>query len=173
MKKTTISIIVITMFAVILSACSAAAGTSTIPYASIPAGRAYSEGKEIFFSHTETSDPGVAEKLTNMMKSPVLVVASLADAPESMLAPVYVFDNGIAGKGPLGFQPDVFPFAPGSEGYTPLRKIVFVHWADGVTARELKSAAEVQATVDAGEATLVVSNVVVNMPFMVWDGGKR
>jgi len=27
--------------------------------------------------------------------------------------------------------------------------------------------------VDAGELTLEVSDVVVNMPFMTWDGGKR
>ena len=173
MKKALTFTILLTIISVILSACSTAAGTSSIPYASIPAGQAYSEGKEIYFSHTETSDPGVAEKLTKMMKSPVLVVPSLADVPDSMLATVYVFNNGIPGKGPLGFQPDVFPFPPGTEGYSPLRKITFVHWADGVTPRELKSAADVQAAVDAGEVSLEVSGVVVNMPFMVWDGDKR
>jgi len=173
MKKTSSLLIGVAVLSIVLSACTAATGGSSIPYVSVPAGRAYSEWKEIFFSHTETSDPGVAEKLTNMMKSPVLVVASLADVPDSALAPVFVFNNGIAGKGPLGFQPDVFPSPPGSAGYTPLRRIVFIHWADGVAPRELKSAAEVQAAEDAGEVSQDVSNVVVNMPFMVWDGGKR
>ena len=171
-KRILVTTILVVLFTVILSACSATAGSS-IPYASIPAGRAYAEGKEIFFSHTETSDPGVAEKLTNMMKSPVLVVPALAEAPDSMLAPVYVFTNGVTGKGPLGFQPDVFGFPPGTDGYTPLRKIIFVTWAEGVTASELKAESEVLAGADAGTLSLEISNVVVNMPFMSWDGGKR
>ena len=173
MKKQILLVsVIVALFAIVLTACSAAAGSS-IPYASIPAGKAYAEGKEIFFSHTEVSDPGVAEKLTTMMKSPVLVVPSLANAPDSMLAPVYVFTNGVTGKGPLGFQPDVFNFPPGTDGYTPLRKISFVTWADGVTPKELTSEAEILAGVDSGDLTLEVSNVVVNMPFMTWDGGKR
>jgi hypothetical protein len=173
MKKQILIVSVITtLFAIVLSACAAAAGSS-IPYASIPAGRAYAEGKEIFFSHTEVSDPGVADKLTTMMKSPVLVVPALADAPDSMLAPVYVFTNGIKGKGPLGFQPDVFNFPPGTDGYTPLRKISFVTWADGITPTELKSEAEILAGINSGSLTIEVSSVVVNMPFMTWEGGKR
>lgn len=171
MKKINLITLVI-LAGLLLAACAPAAG-SGIPYASIPAGMAYAEGKEIYFSHTETSDPAVAEKLTNMMKSPVLVVPSLANAPESMLAPVYVFTNGVSGKGPLGFQPDVFNLPPGSDGYTPLRKIVFTTWAEGKAARELKSEAEVMAGVEAGELTLEISNIVVNMPFMTWDGGQR
>ncbi len=97
----------------------------------VPAGRAYAEGKEIYFTHTEASDPGIAEKLTNMMKSPVIYVPSLAKVPAEALADVYVFENGIAGKGPLGFQPDVFNNPPGTEGYSPLRQIILVKWADG------------------------------------------
>ncbi len=171
-RKTIFVLVVVAIFTVVLTACSANAG-SNIPYASIPAGRAYADGKEVYFSHTEVSDPGVGEKLTNMMKSPVLVVPALADAPDSMLAPVYVFTNGITGKGPLGFQPDVFNSPPGTDGYTPMRKITFVTWADGVTATELKSESEILSGVDAGKLTLEVSDVVVNMPFMTWDGGKR
>ena len=171
-SKTIIVLVIFAVFTFVLTACSATAG-SNIPYASIPAGRAYAEGKEIFFSHTEVSDPGVGEKLSNMMKSPVLVVPALADAPDSMLAPVYVFTNGVTGKGPLGFQLDVFNLPPGTDGYTPMRKITFVTWADGVTAKELKAESEILSGVDAGELTLEVSDVVVNMPFMTWDGGKR
>jgi hypothetical protein len=171
-KLTRINLVVIALFAVVLTACSATVG-SNIPYASIPAGMAYAEGKEIFFSHTEVSDPEVGEKLTNMMKSPVLVVPALADAPDSMLAPVYVFTNGVPGKGPLGFQPDVFSFPPGTDGYTPMRKITFVTWAEGVTAKELKAESDILSGEDAGELTLEESDVVVNMPFMTWDGGER
>jgi hypothetical protein len=171
MKKALI-VIVLVIGSVLLSACAAASGGS-IPYASIPAGQAYADGKEIFFSHTEVSDPGVAEKLTAMMKSPVLVVPSLANASEDMLSDVYVFTNGVAGKGPLGFQPDVFDNPPGTDGYTPLRKITFVTWQEGKTSSLLTSEADILKGVDEGNLTLEKSNVVVNMPFMSWDGGKR
>ena len=137
-KLSVITLIAITIISVILTSCSVATGSS-IPYASIPAGRAYSEGKEIYFSHTEISDAGVGEKLTAMMNSPVIVVPSLADAPDSMLAAVYVFTNGVAGKGPLGFQPDVFASPPGSEGYTPLTKNHICHMGEGISATELKA----------------------------------
>jgi hypothetical protein len=157
--------------ALILTACAAQA--AQIPTAALPAGKAWAEGKEIYFIHTEASDPGIAEKLTAMMKSPVFHVPSLAKAPADSLAPVYVFENGVAGKGPLGFQADVFPNPPGIAGYTPLRSIHLVKWADPAKARELKSAAEVMAAQKAGEVTIAQPGVVVNMPFVVWDGGKR
>ena len=134
---------------------------------------AYAEGKEIFFTHTEASDPGIADKLTNMMKSPVLYVPSLAKVPAESLAKVYVFENGVAGKGPLGFQPDVFDNPPGADGYSPLREIVLVKWADGIQAVELKAEAEIFQSEEAGKLTTTRTGIVVNMPFMVWDGGKR
>lgn len=139
----------------------------------IPAGLAYTDGQEIRFIHTEVSDPDVAGLLSDMMSSPVIFVPSLADAPESMLAKVYVFKNGIEGMGPLGFQPDVFDNPPGTEGYSPLRQIVFVSWIDGSAPRELKSLVELQDAESIGELTTEESNVVVNMPFVTWPGGER
>jgi hypothetical protein len=156
---------------VVVTACAPQSGKA--PTAALPAGKAWAEGKEIYFVHTEASDPGVAEKLTNMMKSPVLLVPSLAKAPAEALAQVYVFTNGVAGKGPFGFQADVFDNPPGSAGYSPLRNINAVTWADPAKARELKSVAEIQAAQAAGELTLAQPGVVVNMPFVVWEGGKR
>lgn len=165
-------VIFVVMLSLVLAACNTAQ-SSKGDFATVPAGKAYAEGKEIYFSHTEASDPAIAEKLTNMMNSPVLVVPSLAQAPKTMLADVYVFENGVKGNGPLGFQPDVFNNPPGSDGYTPLRMIILVNWKEGVNPRELKSAAEVLQAERGGELTLQESGVVVNMPFMVWDGGKR
>lgn len=139
----------------------------------VPAGKAYAEGQEIFFMHTEASDEGVAKILTDMMSSPVLVVPSLAKASDELLANVYVFKNGLKGMGPLGFQPDVFDNPPGTAGYRPLRRLILVSWQDAAAARELKSLAEVQAALDKGELTAEQPGVVINMPFVTWPGGKR
>lgn len=115
----------------------------------------------------------MAEKLTNMMKSPVVLVPSLANVPDDLLANVYVFTNGIAGSGPFGFQADVFDNPPGTDGYTPLRRLNVIAWADENKARELTNAADVLAAKDAGELTIEQPGVVINMPFVVWDGGQR
>ena len=141
--------------------------------AELPAGKAYAEGNEIYFVHTEASDAGVAEKLTNMMQSPVVFVPSLASVPEESLANVYVFTNGIEGKGPFGFQSDVFDNPPGTDGYTPLRRLNVITWAEEANARELKSVANVLEAEANGELTIEQPGVVINMPFVVWEGGKR
>src|SRR3989304_807580 len=82
----------------------------------VPNVKGYLDGKEILFQHTEVSDPRVAELLTEMMRSPVLVVPALAQAPPSLLATVYVFKSGVRGGGPFKFQPDGFAHPPGSGG---------------------------------------------------------
>jgi len=159
----------ISIFVVLISACQ----SNRPQTASMPVGKAYAEGKEIYFTHTEASDAEIASTLTNMMKSPVLLVPSLAETPENALANVYVFANGLKGKGPLGFQGDVFDNPPGSAGYTPLRRLNIVTWRDPGKAREIKSAAEVLTAEQSGEVTISQPGVVINMPFVVWYGGKR
>jgi hypothetical protein len=155
---------------ILLTACSTQQGPVK---AELPAGKAYADGKEIYFIHTEASDPDVVDKLTNMMQSPVLLVPALAQTPDSALADVYVFNNGVTGKGPFGFQADVFDNPPGDPAYSPLRRLNLVTWQDESKARELTSADEVLAAEAAGEVSIEQPGVVINMPFVVWDGGKR
>ena len=62
----------------------------------LPPVTGYAEGQEIYFVHSEPSDPKIAKMLTEMMGgSPVFVAESLAKAPKEMLAAVYVFANGV------------------------------------------------------------------------------
>jgi hypothetical protein len=139
----------------------------------LPAGKAYAEGKEIFFVHTEVSDPDIAKLLSDMMSSPVLYVPALAKVSDEALANVYVFSNGLKGMGPLGFQADVFDNPPGTDGYSPLRRLNVVSWVDSAKATMFTSVGEILAAQDAGQVTIAQPGVVVNMPFVVWDGGQR
>ncbi|MBI2867563.1 MAG: hypothetical protein HYX97_04435, partial [Chloroflexi bacterium] len=136
-----------------------------------PEVRGFYKGGEVRFIHTEASDPQVAGVLTMMMGPQVVLVPSLAQVPESALAGVYVFTNGVKGGGPFGFQPDVFDSVPGDQGYSPLRAVVLVTWKDGVTARELRSVDEVKAAESRGELTTKRPGAVVNMPMLSWPGG--
>ncbi len=167
-------IFLITLFLTGTALTSCAAGSASGgSFASLPAGKAYAEGGEIYFIHTEASDKAIAEKLSNMMKSPVLHVPALAEVPDSSLANVYVFSNGIKGKGPLGFQPDVFDNPPGTPGYSPLRRLTVLTWKDGEKVSELKSAADILAAEKSSELTIEKPGVVINMPFVTWKDGKR
>ena len=169
MKKGTFLFLAVLLLA--LTACAPKA--AEMPKAELPAGKAWADGKEIYFVHTEASDAGVAQLLTDMMTSPVLHVPALADVPAEALATVYVFDNGLEGMGPFGFQADVFNNPPGTEGYSPLRLVHVVTWVDPAQARLFTTEAEIKAAEQAGEVTITVPGVVVNMPFVVWDGGQR
>ncbi len=170
MKKT--ALLLLFLLALVIAACAPQQETE-MPKAELPAGKAWADGKEIFFVHTEASDADVAQLLTDMMRSPVIHVPSLADVPIDSLADVYVFDNGLKGMGPFGFQADVFNNPPGTDGYSPLRRVHVVTWADPAKARLLTSEAEIMSAKEVGEVTIAQPGVVVNMPFVVWDGGQR
>ncbi len=138
---------------------------------------AYYDGEQVFFAHTATSDKEISDVLTDMMGSPVVTVPALARTPEEALGPVYVFTNGVkpdGPRGPLGFQPDVFDTAPGDPGYTPLRQLVKVTWADDAQQPQvLTSAEEIEQAIDAGKLKEQRTDVVVNAPLLTWPGGGR
>ncbi|MBI4340626.1 MAG: hypothetical protein HY680_11855 [Chloroflexi bacterium] len=152
---------------------TAAMGTSVQASSLAPEVRGFYNGGEVLFIHTEASDPQVASMLTMMMGPQVVLVPSLAQAPESTLAGVYVFTNGMKGGGPFGFQADVFDSVPGEQGYSPLRAVILITWKDGVAARELRSLDEIRAAEAKGELATKRPGAVVNMPMLSWPEGHR
>ncbi len=139
----------------------------------VPVVHGYAERQEVTFIHTETSDPKVAQTLTSMVRSTVLVVPGLKQAPNAILGNVFVFTNGVRGGGPLGFQPDVFDSSPKDANYSPLRQLNLVTWKEGQAVRELKSVQEVMDAEAKGELALSQPGVVINMPLLSWPGGRR
>jgi hypothetical protein len=138
-----------------------------------PLVRGIYEGEDMFFIHTEASDPDVANLLTDMMGPQVIAVPDLAEIPQELLGNVYVFTNGVAGSGPMGFQPDVFDTVPSDADYTPLRSLHRVTWQEESTPRQLNSAAEIEAAEAAGEIVIEQPGIVINMPILVWPGEHR
>ena len=163
--------VLIALLVVVLSACAAQQGGPA--KAELPVDKGYAEGKEIYFTHTEASDAELAKKMAAGMQTSVLYVPTLAHVTEHALANVYVFANGVKGASMSGLQPSVFDKPPGTEGYSPLRRLNVVTWSDESQARELKTAAEIVEAAEAGKLTIKQPGVVINMPFVVWDGGRR
>jgi hypothetical protein len=148
--------------------------TSNIPR--VPPVAGYAEGELVYFIHTEVSDPEIGAVMTEMMGSPVPVVPELADAPETMLARVWAFTNGVqpdGPRGPLGFQPDIFDNPVGTNGYRPLRSLILVTWSEGSEPRLLTSSAALEASIAQGEVTVEETGIVVNAPLLTWPGGQR
>jgi hypothetical protein len=138
----------------------------------LPLIKGYVKGHEVFYITTEASDKKIADHLTNLTGSRVVYAPSLRYAPAGSLANIYEFKNGIKGIGPEGFQPNVADSQPGELGYSPVWRINLVEWKQGVTPRELKSEIDIVTAQDKGELTIKPANVIVNCPFVKWNGGS-
>ncbi len=144
---------------------------TNIPVA-LPLTRGFVDGFEVFYISTEASDEALADHLTKVTGSRVVFTPALQRTPEGSLANIYAFANGIKGTGPLGFQPNVADSQPGDAEYSPLWKINMVEWRQGVTPRELRSEADILTAQSNDELTVTPTKLVVNCPFVKWNGGQ-
>ena len=138
----------------------------------LPLINGYVKGHEVYYITTEASEKAVADHLTNLTGSRVVYAPALKNLPADSLANIYEFKNGIKGTGPEGFQPNVADSQPGDPGYSPVWRINLVEWKQGITPRELKPESEIIASQDNGELTIKPANVIVNYPFVKWNGGS-
>lgn len=129
---------------------------------------AWVDGRPVHYITTDVSDTAVA-RMMNANYAPRLRDA-LPPRPRppswrTALERVYKVTNHD--------QPSIFQSAPNPTGpdsrdrqYSPLWLMVEVHWLDGMTPRELRSETEVLAAEDAGEVSLLVTEIVVNCPIV-------
>ncbi|HSB57959.1 MAG TPA: hypothetical protein VLD38_09160 [Nitrosopumilaceae archaeon] len=140
--------------------------------ATLPLTKGFVNGYEVFYISTEASDKDLADNLTKLTGSRVVYAPSLQRSPPQSLANIYAFKNGIAGTGPLGFQPNVADSQPGDAKYSPLWKVNVVEWKSGTTPKVLKSEADILAAIKNGRLAITPTNLVVNCPFVQWHGGS-
>ncbi|HKU48365.1 MAG TPA: hypothetical protein VJP79_00320, partial [Nitrososphaera sp.] len=107
--------------------------TETSLPVTIPLTKGFVDGAEVFYISTEASDKDLADHLTEFTGFRVAYAPSLTRTPQSALANIYAFSNGIEGSGPLGFQPSVADSKPGDSQYSPLWRINMVEWRQGTT----------------------------------------
>jgi hypothetical protein len=138
----------------------------------IPLIKGYENGNEIFFIGTDVSDENFATMGTNWTGFKVNHAPLLVQTPEDARGQVYIFENGVQGNGPLGFQVPVTNAKPGDEGYSPLQQVNFVRWTDQSAAVELKSVEEVMEHEGMGHLAVNQTDVVANHPAVKWNGGS-
>ncbi len=131
------------------------------------------EGRRVRYITTDVSDAAVARakgvNFVPRLKEVLPEAPSSTQRVGSPLERVYGFDEGV--------QAPVFPSVPlpvGSSsrslGYTPLWRLVQVHWKPGVAPRELRSEEAILEAEDRGDLRLVVTDVVLNCPVLAVEG---
>ena len=138
----------------------------------IPMMKGYENGSEIFFIATDSSDNETATQITNQTGFRVNFAPLLAETPENATGKGYIFENGVEGEGPLGFQLPVINARPVQEGYSPLLQINRVTWNEGAQPTELRSEQDIIAASDAGQLSIEATDIIVNHPAVQWEGGS-
>lgn len=119
-------------------------------------------GHQVEYVTTDISDPTMARSLgVNLV--PRLAQAVAAPGRPSVVERVYKFmdDTQIT-----VFQSAPAPTGPGNTdaSYSPLWRMVLVHWKRPELARELKSEEEILQAEEVQDLTLDITNIVVNCP---------
>ncbi|WP_299292251.1 hypothetical protein [Nitrosopumilus sp.] len=124
------------------------------------------DGRTIYYIVTDATPSGPAGMM-GVVSSPT----SASLIANSAAVDLYQFKNGIAGTGPLGFQPGIAAGAPGDENYSPMWRIFMTGWADPGSAQVLETIGDLNAYQDAGLIDIGIarpmdSDHIVNCPFI-------
>ncbi len=124
------------------------------------------DGRTIYYIVTDATPSGPAGAM------------GVVDAPtaanliaNSAAVDLFQFSNGIAGSGPLGFQPGVASGAPGDENYSPMWRILIVEWEKPAYASVLETKADIDAFQSEGAVSTSLARPmdadhIVNCPFI-------
>ena len=137
----------------------------------IPMHEGIMNGKTVYYIITDSSNSLVANTISEKQNWRVQLSPMLAHVPSTSFGNIFIFTNGITGKGTRGYQDDVLSFTPSNKQYSPLSKVVEASWNIGREPFILNST---QAILDAnmtGKIKLTVTDTILNTPQIVWDDG--
>lgn len=145
---------------------------SSVPV-DIPMHAGWHDGKELLYMVLDCNNEEVAKKISDAQNWRVEVAPPLSKTPEAALDAVYIFENGQGGKGLRGFQEEVFASTPAvADKYSAIRTEIKVSWKDGTTSEILSSEQQIMDAQKAGNLTLEETDIRLNMPQLVWNGGQ-
>lgn len=98
---------------------------------------------------TDTSIAAMAPMMSIPASPPNAALMNTGAADE-----IWVFANGVAGSGVMGFQPAIFDNEAGQPAWSPFWNHFTVRWTDESSARVLTNSAEIRELIDSGELDL-------------------
>jgi len=139
----------------------------------LPLHEGFYNGDFLYYIITDSSNKEIAEFISKNQKWRVELAPPLANAPDSAVSKVYSFTNGPEGDGIYGFQGEVFTNTPNDpEQYSALTKPITVTWNDENISSTLVSEKEILQAKQNRLVTLTESDIVLNMPQIVWPDGQ-
>ena len=124
------------------------------------------DGRTVYYIVTDATPSGPAG-----MMGVVSAPTSASLIANSAAVDLYQFKNGLAGTGPLGFQPGIAAGAPGDANYSPMWRIFMIEWENPDNAQLLETIDDMTAykeagLIDIGIARPMDSDHIVNCPFI-------
>ncbi len=139
---------------------------------SIPMNSGFFDKGIVNYIVTDVSNKTLADKLTQKNGWNVKYAPKMRWLTNSSQNTIFVFANGIKGKGFYGFQDEVFGTSPSKDQYTPFASMTIVSWKSGQKPQELQSMEEILRAEKDYRIKLVRTNVVLNTPQIIWPGGQ-
>jgi hypothetical protein len=124
------------------------------------------DGRTIYYIVTDATPSGPAESM-GVVSSP----SSASLIAHSGAVDLFQFKNGIAGSGPLGFQPGIAAAGLGDKNYSPMWRIYLVEWNDSENAKILETKSDIDSFREANLLSVSIarptnSDHIVNCPFI-------
>ena len=141
--------------------------------ANIPLHKGMFDGKDVYYIVTDANEKQHADIITKQQGWRVELAPLLSHTPKESLDKVYLFTNGIEGAGIHGYQDEVFSSTPAQDDrYSAIRTVVHVKWRMFKKAKVLDSEQAIMAAERDDMVKLEQTDVVLNMPQVVWPGGQ-
>lgn len=141
--------------------------------ADIPLHTGLYKGETLYYIVTDSNNSEHAKRITEKQGWRVELAPLLSNTPAAALDKVYLFTNGVEGEGLQGYQDEVFTSTPvQSDRYSAVRSVVHVKWRSLKDAEVLDSEAAIMAAERAGKVKLEPTEVVLNMPQVIWPDGQ-
>jgi hypothetical protein len=141
--------------------------------AKIPLHKGLFEGKPVYYIITDTNDETSALEISKKQNWLVTLALPLSNTPKEALGKVYMFKDGVTGNGIYGFQDEVFSSTPTQrDDYNALRSVTHVMWKRGQNPEILNSTDAIIKAKGGGRIELEETNVIINMPQIIWPDGQ-
>ena len=131
------------------------------------------DGEPVSYIITDTNDQNHADMISEKQEWKVELAQTLSNTPNEVLQTVYTFTDGVQEDGIHGYQQEVFSSTPAQANeYNALQAVTNVYWKIGQVPGVLESAQAIKEADEAGRITLEQTDVVINMPQIIWPDGQ-
>ena len=131
------------------------------------------EGNELYYIITDSNNEELAKSISTKQEWKVEFAPILSNSPKESLSEIYVFKNGLGGKGIDGYQAEVFSDTPSQKNeYSALRSVTEVSWKTGQKPQVLESVKDILQAKEDGKIQLEKTELILNTPQIKWPDGQ-